>query len=98
MLRDPSRRLAGVRPRRGFVNAGPHRRRDGAVGPSGRAKPGQTRRDKLGRGPMPPRIAVTGIGLLSPLGLDVGSTWRGLLEGKSGVRFITDFPDRQAPK
>jgi 3-oxoacyl-[acyl-carrier-protein] synthase II len=41
---------------------------------------------------MPPRIAITGIGLLSPLGLDVGSTWRGLLEGKSGVRFITDFP------
>ncbi|HHH28749.1 MAG TPA: beta-ketoacyl-[acyl-carrier-protein] synthase family protein [Polyangiaceae bacterium] len=38
------------------------------------------------------RIAVTGVGAVTPLGLDVGAFWRGLLEGKSGVSFITDFP------
>jgi 3-oxoacyl-[acyl-carrier-protein] synthase II len=38
------------------------------------------------------RIAVTGMGLVSPLGLDVRSYWHGLLEGRSGVSFITDFP------
>jgi 3-oxoacyl-[acyl-carrier-protein] synthase II len=41
---------------------------------------------------MPPRIAVTGMGLLSPLGLDVPSYWQGLLAGRSGVTFITEFP------
>ncbi|HEX9298464.1 MAG TPA: beta-ketoacyl-[acyl-carrier-protein] synthase family protein [Polyangiaceae bacterium] len=41
---------------------------------------------------MNPRIAVTGMGLVSPLGLDVSTYWRGLLEGKSGVSFITEFP------
>jgi 3-oxoacyl-[acyl-carrier-protein] synthase II len=39
-----------------------------------------------------PRIAITGVGLVSPLGLDVESTWRNLLQGRSGVRFISDFP------
>jgi 3-oxoacyl-[acyl-carrier-protein] synthase II len=38
------------------------------------------------------RIAVTGMGLVSPLGLDVRTYWQGLLEGRSGVSFITDFP------
>ena len=37
------------------------------------------------------RVAVTGIGLLSPLGLDVGSFWDGLCAGRSGVDFITEF-------
>jgi 3-oxoacyl-[acyl-carrier-protein] synthase II len=32
------------------------------------------------------------MGLVSPLGLDVPTYWRGLLEGKSGVSFIRDFP------
>ena len=38
------------------------------------------------------RIAVTGMGLVSPLGLDVPSYWQGLVEGRSGVDFIRDFP------
>jgi len=38
-----------------------------------------------------PRVAVTGIGLLSPLGLDAESFWQGLLAGRSGVDFITEF-------
>src|SRR3954447_7829304 len=41
---------------------------------------------------MTPRIAITGMGIVSPVGLDVGSYWNALLEGKSGVSFITDFP------
>jgi len=41
---------------------------------------------------MPPRIAITGVGLVSPLGLDVPTYWEGLLAGRSGVTFITDFP------
>ncbi|HKQ68731.1 MAG TPA: beta-ketoacyl-[acyl-carrier-protein] synthase family protein [Polyangiaceae bacterium] len=41
---------------------------------------------------MVPRIAVTGMGLVSPLGLDVPTYWNGLLAGQSGVSFITEFP------
>ncbi|MEB2310649.1 MAG: beta-ketoacyl-[acyl-carrier-protein] synthase family protein [Sorangiineae bacterium] len=39
-----------------------------------------------------PRVAITGLGLLSPLGLDVESSWEGLSSGRSGVDFITEFP------
>jgi len=38
-----------------------------------------------------PRIAITGLGLLSPLGLDVPAFWEGLCAGRSGVGFITEF-------
>ena len=31
------------------------------------------------------RVVVTGIGLITPLGLDVDTTWSGILKGKSGV-------------
>src|SRR5499427_11016501 len=41
---------------------------------------------------MTERIAITGMGLVSPLGPDVASYWRGLCEGRSGVSFITEFP------
>ncbi len=37
------------------------------------------------------RVVVTGIGLLTPLGLNVASTWENLLKGKSGVKKITKF-------
>jgi 3-oxoacyl-[acyl-carrier-protein] synthase II len=37
------------------------------------------------------RVVVTGIGLVTPVGLDVESTWKGLLEGRSGVDYITRF-------
>ena len=37
------------------------------------------------------RVVVTGIGVISPLGLDTGSTWKNLLAGKSGVDQITAF-------
>lgn len=37
------------------------------------------------------RALVTGIGLLSPLGVDRESTWRGLIEGRSGIDAVTRF-------
>ena len=37
------------------------------------------------------RVVVTGVGVVSPLGLDAGSTWKNLLGGKSGVDQITSF-------
>ena len=37
------------------------------------------------------RVVVTGIGVVSPLGLDRDSTWSNLLSGKSGVDHITAF-------
>ncbi|HEY6141084.1 MAG TPA: beta-ketoacyl-ACP synthase II [Thermoanaerobaculia bacterium] len=37
------------------------------------------------------RVVVTGIGMISPLGIGNEPTWRGLLEGKSGVDTITKF-------
>ncbi|KEG16591.1 beta-ketoacyl-ACP synthase II [Bartonella bacilliformis] len=37
------------------------------------------------------RVVVTGLGLVSPLAGDVECSWRRLLEGKSGVRRITEF-------
>ena len=37
------------------------------------------------------RVVVTGVGAISPLGLDVEQTWQALIAGRSGVRTITAF-------
>ncbi|MBC7789652.1 MAG: beta-ketoacyl-[acyl-carrier-protein] synthase II, partial [Anaerolineae bacterium] len=37
------------------------------------------------------RVVVTGMGTVSPVGNDVATTWRALLEGKSGAGPITKF-------
>jgi 3-oxoacyl-[acyl-carrier-protein] synthase II len=37
------------------------------------------------------RVVVTGVGVVSPLGSDVKSTWDGLVAGKSGIGPITRF-------
>jgi 3-oxoacyl-[acyl-carrier-protein] synthase II len=37
------------------------------------------------------RVVITGIGIVSPLGLDASSTWAGLINGKSGIDYITQF-------
>ena len=37
------------------------------------------------------RVVVTGLGVLCPLGLDMTTTWKGLINGKSGIDRITLF-------
>lgn len=37
------------------------------------------------------RVVITGLGVISPLGNDVGSFWQALLAGKSGIGPITTF-------
>ena len=37
------------------------------------------------------RVVITGLGALTPLGLDVESTWEGLIEGRSGIGPVTAF-------
>ena len=37
------------------------------------------------------RVVVTGIGIISALGLDTGSNWDALISGRSGIDFITAF-------
>ena len=40
------------------------------------------------------RVVITGVGIVSPLGLDADSTWKQLINGKSGIDKITSFdPD-----
>jgi 3-oxoacyl-[acyl-carrier-protein] synthase II len=38
-----------------------------------------------------PRVVVTGLGLLSPLGIGTAQNWKSLLAGKSGIQPITHF-------
>src|SRR5436309_9222607 len=47
------------------------------------------------------RVAVTGLGAVTPIGNDAPSTWRAAVEGRSGIDFIqsfdaSDFPVRVA--
>ncbi|MGB2248449.1 MAG: beta-ketoacyl-ACP synthase II [Alcanivorax sediminis] len=37
------------------------------------------------------RVVITGMGMLTPLGTDVASTWEGIKAGKSGIRNIEHF-------
>ncbi|MES2474408.1 MAG: beta-ketoacyl-ACP synthase II [Verrucomicrobiota bacterium] len=37
------------------------------------------------------RVVITGIGCITPLGNDLGSTWTGLKEGRSGISTITQL-------
>ncbi len=37
------------------------------------------------------RVVVTGMGLITPLGLDLTSSWDGLVNGRSGIGTITQF-------
>jgi 3-oxoacyl-[acyl-carrier-protein] synthase II len=47
----------------------------------------------------PPRVVVTGMGMVTALGNDVASTWAGLVEGRSGIRTIQSFdPSRLASR
>src|SRR4051812_6195440 len=43
------------------------------------------------------RVVVTGMGMVTPVGRDLESTWSALLEGKSGVGPISLFDARTFP-
>jgi 3-oxoacyl-[acyl-carrier-protein] synthase II len=43
------------------------------------------------------RVVVTGIGLLTPLGIGIEHNWKALTEGQSGVRHITSFDVSDLP-
>ena len=37
------------------------------------------------------RIVITGMGVVSPVGIGVEKFWKSLMEGKSGIRAISHF-------
>jgi len=39
----------------------------------------------------PRRVAITGIGAITPIGIGVGGLWDGILAGRSGIRLIDRF-------
>lgn len=41
------------------------------------------------------RIVVTGMGAVTPVGLDVASSWKAAVEGKSGVTLLPEFDSEQ---
>ncbi|TNF55639.1 beta-ketoacyl-[acyl-carrier-protein] synthase II [bacterium] len=43
------------------------------------------------------RVVVTGLGMVTPLGTGVDISWKGLLEGRSGIRGITLFDASDLP-
>jgi 3-oxoacyl-[acyl-carrier-protein] synthase II len=43
------------------------------------------------------RVVITGMGAITPLGLTVEETWRGLVEGRSGIARITQFDPSSYP-
>src|SRR5258705_8254518 len=43
------------------------------------------------------RVAVTGLGAVTPLGNDAGSTWRAAVAGESGIDWIRSFDPGDAP-
>jgi 3-oxoacyl-[acyl-carrier-protein] synthase II len=43
------------------------------------------------------RVVVTGLGLITPLGIGVRASWDALLEGRSGIGKITTFDSSDLP-
>jgi 3-oxoacyl-[acyl-carrier-protein] synthase II len=39
-----------------------------------------------------PRVVITGIGAVTPVGTGVDDFWAGITSGRNGVRAITQFP------
>ncbi|MBI3286585.1 MAG: beta-ketoacyl-ACP synthase II [Chloroflexi bacterium] len=44
-----------------------------------------------------PRVVITGLGALTPLGNSVGETWKGLVEGRSGIDYLTGIDVSKYP-
>ena len=43
------------------------------------------------------RVAVTGLGAITPIGLDAPSTWKAAVAGESGIDFIQAFDASEYP-
>ena len=43
------------------------------------------------------RVVITGVGMITPVGLDTEASWEGLINGKSGIGPITQFDDKTIP-
>jgi 3-oxoacyl-[acyl-carrier-protein] synthase II len=43
------------------------------------------------------RVAVTGLGAITPIGLDAASTWESAVAGRSGIDFIQAFDASEFP-
>ncbi len=43
------------------------------------------------------RVVVTGTGVVTPVGNNVGTFWKNLLDGVCGIDFITEFPTDELP-
>ena len=46
---------------------------------------------------MKKRVVVTGVGMITPVGVDTESSWQGIVNGKSGIGPITQFEDKNIP-
>lgn len=43
------------------------------------------------------RVVITGLGVISPIGCDLDTVWTSLVEGRSGIAPITNFPTDSSP-
>src|SRR5512137_2854965 len=43
------------------------------------------------------RVVITGLGAVTPLGNDMRSVWKALIEGRSGIGHVTKFDPSQFP-
>ncbi|HUK99389.1 MAG TPA: beta-ketoacyl-ACP synthase II [Nitrospirota bacterium] len=46
---------------------------------------------------MKSRVVVTGVGMVTPVGLNTEKSWEGLINGRSGIGPITQFDDKNIP-
>ena len=44
-----------------------------------------------------PRVVITGIGVVSPVGIGKDAFWRSLLAGRSGISFLKAFSNKHLP-
>ncbi len=54
-------------------------------------------KDNLSRPDSRPRVVVTGLGAITPLGSSLEQYWEGLMHGRSGIRRITQFDASNMP-
>ena len=46
---------------------------------------------------MTKRVVITGMGIISPIGNDVPTFWKNLVDGVCGIDYIHDFPTDGLP-